>query len=100
MSYRKEDLLSIAGELGLHCRGMEQEEIAAKVAAEVLKPEVMKASFLVADDQEVLAGRGCSCLRPDQYTGIPDTSQPGKLAEGLPYYGKLSVCICTGKDRI
>lgn len=35
MSYRKEDLLSIAGELGLHCKGMEQEEIAAKVAAEV-----------------------------------------------------------------
>ena len=57
MSYRKEDLLSIAGELGLHCKGMEQEGIAAKVAAEVLKPEVMKASFLVADDQEVLALR-------------------------------------------
>ncbi len=34
MSYRKEDLLSIAGELGLHCKGMDQEEIAAKVAAE------------------------------------------------------------------
>ena len=57
MSYRKEDLLSIAGELGLHCKGMDQEEIAAKVAAEVLKPEVMKASFLVADDQEVLVFR-------------------------------------------
>ena len=55
MSYRKEDLLSIAGELGLHCKGMDQEEIAAKVSAEVLKPEVMKANFLVADDQEVLA---------------------------------------------
>ena len=25
MSYRKEDLLSIAGELGLHCKGMDQE---------------------------------------------------------------------------
>ena len=55
MSYRKEDILSIAGELGLHCKGMDQEEIAAKVSAEVLKPEVMKANFLVADDQEVLA---------------------------------------------
>lgn len=55
MSYRKEDLLSIAGELGLHCKGMEKEEIAAKVSAEVLKPEVMKANFLVADDQEVQA---------------------------------------------
>lgn len=55
MSYRKEDLLSIAGELGLHCRGMNQEAIASKVAAEVLKPEVMKTSFLVADDQEVQA---------------------------------------------
>ena len=55
MSYRKEDLLSIAGELGLHCKGMDQEEIAAKVSAEVLKPEVMKANFLAADDQEVLA---------------------------------------------
>ena len=55
MSYRKEDLLSIAGELGLHCKGMAQEEIAAKVSAEVLKPEVMKANFLAADDQEVLA---------------------------------------------
>ena len=55
MSYRKEDLLSIAGELGLHCKGMDQEEIAVKVSAEVLKPEVMKANFLAADDQEVLA---------------------------------------------
>ena len=55
MSYRREDLLSIAGELGLHCKGMDQEAIASKVAAEVLKPEVMKASFLVADDQEVQA---------------------------------------------
>ena len=55
MSYRKEDLLSIAGELGLHCKGMAQEEIASRVAAEVLKPEVMKASFLIADDQEVQA---------------------------------------------
>ena len=27
MSYRKEDLLSIAGELGLHCKGMDQEAV-------------------------------------------------------------------------
>ncbi len=58
MSYKKESLLSIAGELGLHCRGMEQEEIAAKIAAEVLKPEVMKANFLAADDQEAEAFEG------------------------------------------
>ena len=76
MSYRKEDLLSIAGELGLHCKGMDQEEIAAKVAAEVLKPEVMKASFLVADDQEVLAfeaaiQRKCFHVAEDERYGLP-----------------------------
>ena len=105
MSYRKEDLLSIAGELGLHCRGMEQEEIAAKVAAEVLKPEVMKASFLVADDQEVLAfeaaiQRKCFHVAEDEWNTLEWLNDMGYLVSYSDDYAEVPAEVAAVYDQI
>ena len=105
MSYRKEDLLSIAGELGLHCKGMDQEEIAAKVAAEVLKPEVMKASFLVADDQEVLAfeaaiQRKCFHVAEDEWNTLEWLNDMGYLVSYSDDYAEVPAEVVAVYDQI
>ena len=105
MSYRKEDLLSIAGELGLHCKGMDQEEIAAKVAAEVLKPEVMKASFLVADDQEVLAfeaaiQRKCFHVAEDEWNTLEWLNDMGYLVSYSDDYAEVPAEVAAVYDQI
>ena len=105
MSYRKEDLLSIAGELGLHCKGMNQEEIAAKVAAEVLKPEVMKASFLVADDQEVLAfeaaiQRKCFHVAEDEWNTLEWLNDMGYLVSYSDDYAEVPAEVAAVYDQI
>ena len=105
MSYRKEDLLSIAGELGLHCKGMEQEEIAAKVAAEVLKPEVMKASFLVADDQEVLAfeaaiQRKCFHVAEHEWSTLEWLNDMGYLVSYSDDYAEVPAEVAAVYDQI
>lgn len=105
MSYRKEDLLSIAGELGLHCKGMDQEEIAARVSAEVLKPEVMKASFLVADDQEVLALRQlfkgkCFHVAEDEWNMLEWLNDMGYLVSYSDDYAEVPGSVAAVYDQI
>ena len=105
MSYRKEDLFSIAGELGLHCKGMDQEEIAAKVSAEVLKPEVMKASFLVADDQEVLAfeaavQRKCFHVSEDEWNTLEWLNDMGYLVSYSDDYAEVPAEVAAVYDQI
>ena len=100
MSYRKEDLLSIAGELGLHCKGMDQEEIAAKVAA-----EVMKASFLVADDQEVLAfeaaiQRKCFHVTEDEWNTLEWLNDMGYLVSYSDDYAEVPAEVAAVYDQI
>ncbi len=105
MSYRKEDLLSIAGELGLHCKGMDQEEIAAKVSAEVLKPEVMKANFLVADDQEVLAfesavQRKCFHVAEDEWDTLQWLNDMGYLVSYSDDYAEVPEEVAAAYSEI
>lgn len=105
MSYRKEDLLSIAGELGLHCKGMDQEEIAAKVSAEVLKPEVMKANFLVADDQEVLAfesavQRKCFHVAEGEWDTLQWLNDMGYLVSYSDDYAEVPVEVAAAYSEI
>ena len=105
MSYRKEDLLSIAGELGLHCKGMDQEEIASEVAAEVLKPEVMKACFLVADDQEVQAfeaavQRKCFHVTEDEWDTLQWLNDMGYLVSYSDDYAEVPAEVAAVYDEI
>lgn len=105
MSYRKEDLLSIAGELGLHCKGMEKEEIAAKVSAEVLKPEVMKANFLAADDQEVLAfeaavQRKCFHVAEGEWDTLEWLNDMGYLVSYSDDYAEVPAEVAAVYDQI
>ena len=105
MSYRKEDLLSIAGELGLHCKGMDQEDIASEVAAEVLKPEVMKACFLVADDQEVQAfeaavQRKCFHVTEDEWDTLQWLNDMGYLVSYSDDYAEVPAEVTAVYDEI
>ena len=105
MSYRKEDLLSIAGELGLHCKGMDQEDIASEVAAEVLKPEVMKACFLVADDQEVQAfeaavQRKCFHVTEDEWDTLQWLNDMGYLVSYSDDYAEVPAEVVAVYDEI
>ena len=105
MSYRKEDLLSIAGELGLHCKGMDQEDIASEVAAEVLKPEVMKACFLVADDQEVQAfeaavQRKCFHVTEDEWDTLQWLNDMGYLVSYSDDYAEVPAEVAAVYDEI
>ena len=105
MSYRKEDLLSIAGELGLHCKGMDQEEIASEVAAEVLKPEVMKACFLVADDQEVQAfeaavQRKCFHVTEGEWDTLQWMNDMGYLVSYSDDYAEVPAEVAAVYDEI
>ena len=83
----------------------QQEEIAAKVAAEVLKPEVMKASFLVADDQEVLAfeaaiQRKCFHVAEDEWNTLEWLNDMGYLVSYSDDYAEVPAEVAAVYDQI
>ena len=77
----------------------------SKVAAEVLKPEVMKASFLVADDQEVLAfeaaiQRKCFHVAEDEWNTLEWLNDMGYLVSYSDDYAEVPAEVAAVYDQI